>query len=264
MSPSANSTRKNQGAVYRKSSGLASKVKAEEKLASLPIVKGTKRNFSQEEDLQICRSYIYYTIENKDNLNPKHLWKNIAQHFKESLSEEDFICQREKDSLKARWVATLDPRTREFSGCVHKTANNHDGSNYSYDAHKDSKFRFTNCFEYLKRYDRWNPNPTLSSERVKRRKVSKEISREDVYAAMMQSIDSKKEVEMSDIVALKFFNHISSSETGLPFKDLSSMIDLSSMTDLSLMLVDPTTIKQPKRRLWIEQKQAEILKRDNI
>lgn len=132
---------------------------------------------------------------------------------------------------------------------------------------KGEKFIHVACYNYLKAFDKWNPEPpkkrseapleeaATNSERPEGRKQAKASAKrkrsttssdQDDFQTWM---DQLKEVEMN-----------SSIESDKRTEVIRNQ--MAQDRDLQLMMTDPSTIMQHNRRLWIEKKQAEILARD--
>lgn len=106
----------------------------------------------------------------------------------------------------------------------------------------------------MKAFDKWNPKPTkqkneTNSERdVDRSERLEGMKRAKIWHALSQLMeDQLMELKSSDFIDKVI---------------QARLLKMKEDNDIKLMMFDPSTIEQPHRRLWIERKQAEILKRD--
>lgn len=97
--------------------------------------KEQKKNFSKAEDVQICHSYATFCIHSitGERKKGKILWTDIAQHFKESLSNQDYVCLRTPGSIRNRWLNHIQPKTLKFAEVLRSTAKKDTGSKNNYD-----------------------------------------------------------------------------------------------------------------------------------
>lgn len=99
--------------------------------------KGKGKNFREDENLQLCKSYTAIGIDPDTGAEQKvvNFWKKVKAHFTAALKTEDkFVIDRPEDSLRIKWSNLLQPSVLKFAGCLRKTLKkNTSGSNEAYD-----------------------------------------------------------------------------------------------------------------------------------
>lgn len=133
-------------------------------------------------------------------------------------------------------------------------------------SNKNEKFVFVDCFNFLKTFDKWNPEPvkqvsettlvraSSSSERPIGRKRAKISAKRNVP----DSVEKQDELERF-IAEMKSAHERSA--VAADKRNQEIVKEMVAKREMAIMMADPKTIEEPNRRIWLEMQQAEILQR---